>query len=221
MNREQEFFMNCAVVTIQGGSNIAEDGAVINSGAALAARSATVATLHSSPILDVNDANTTGPSISPVVNEAVNEPVNEALSQPMNEAVNELLNEAVNEPVNEAVNQPGNDAVNKPVNEAVNDYRCESQSSNQNREWRARCRNRSKLRKSRARSTSPMDGSMMHNVQRASPMPFSLRPKMLFANVDNGCTSPKTYFELKYPNPGPDVVEGDGEYPLELPSGTC
>ena len=24
--------------------------------------------------------------------------------------------------------------------------------------------------------------------------------------------------EVKYPNPGPDVVPGDGEYPLALPS---
>jgi hypothetical protein len=52
---------------------------------------------------------------------------------------------------------------------------------------------------------------------------FSQRPEMFFANVDNGCYSPKTNWELQYPNPGPidDVVPGDCMYPLDLPCGSC
>ncbi|KKZ65726.1 hypothetical protein EMCG_08465 [[Emmonsia] crescens] len=46
---------------------------------------------------------------------------------------------------------------------------------------------------------------------------FNDRPSFLFANIDNGCETPKADFELKYPNPGPDVVDGDGEYQLKLP----
>jgi len=47
------------------------------------------------------------------------------------------------------------------------------------------------------------------------------RPHMLIADTGNGCRSPRKTAELKYPDPGPDVVEGDGEYPLELPTGEC
>ncbi|KAK2813860.1 hypothetical protein FQN50_000261 [Emmonsiellopsis sp. PD_5] len=48
---------------------------------------------------------------------------------------------------------------------------------------------------------------------------FNDRPSFLFANLDNGCMTPKTDYELKYPNPGPDVEGGDGEYKLRLPMG--
>jgi hypothetical protein len=58
-------------------------------------------------------------------------------------------------------------------------------------------------------------------VKRLSATPFTQRPTMLFADVNNGWLSPLTTAELKYPNPGPDVVEGDGEYPLQLPTGNC
>ena len=44
---------------------------------------------------------------------------------------------------------------------------------------------------------------------------------MLIADDGNGCLTPKTTAELKYPHPGPEVVPGDGDYPLELPSGNC
>jgi hypothetical protein len=44
---------------------------------------------------------------------------------------------------------------------------------------------------------------------------------MMIDDIKNGCETPKTTAELKYPKPGPDVVEGDGEYPLQLPSGNC
>ena len=52
---------------------------------------------------------------------------------------------------------------------------------------------------------------------------FADRPGMLFADIGNGCLTPRTSAELKYPNPGPEVFEGDGEYPLELPTpaGKC
>ncbi|OJD22595.1 hypothetical protein ACJ73_06059 [Blastomyces percursus] len=46
---------------------------------------------------------------------------------------------------------------------------------------------------------------------------FNERPGFLFANIDNECQTPETDFELKYPDPGPDVAEGDGEYELKLP----
>ncbi|PGH06102.1 hypothetical protein AJ79_06636 [Helicocarpus griseus UAMH5409] len=50
---------------------------------------------------------------------------------------------------------------------------------------------------------------------------FKDRPSFLWANIDekidNGCRTPRTDFELKYPNPGPDVMLGDGAYELKLP----
>ncbi|OCK75599.1 lytic polysaccharide monooxygenase [Lepidopterella palustris CBS 459.81] len=52
----------------------------------------------------------------------------------------------------------------------------------------------------------------------ADSVAYSSRPQMLLADIDNGCESVKTTHELKYPNPGPDVVQGDGEYPLAMPT---
>lgn len=59
----------------------------------------------------------------------------------------------------------------------------------------------------------------MRLVPRSSLVPFSRRPLMFLP--DNGCSVPMTTAELKYPSPGPEVVEGDGEYQLQLPVGGC
>ena len=50
---------------------------------------------------------------------------------------------------------------------------------------------------------------------------FHVRPLMFIADDGNGCSTPKSTAELKYPDPGPNVVSGDGEYPVELPKGEC
>lgn len=50
---------------------------------------------------------------------------------------------------------------------------------------------------------------------------YTDRPLMLVADDGNGCLTPKSTAEVKYPDPGPDVVLGDGLYPLKLPSGSC
>ncbi|KAK5111444.1 hypothetical protein LTR62_004896 [Meristemomyces frigidus] len=50
---------------------------------------------------------------------------------------------------------------------------------------------------------------------------FNARPEMFVADDGNGCETPHTVAELQYPQPGPDVMMGDGEYPLQLPSGDC
>lgn len=55
----------------------------------------------------------------------------------------------------------------------------------------------------------------------STPVTFTDRPLMLVADDENGCLTPKTTAELKYPNPGPAVFSGDGAYPLELPTGNC
>ena len=52
-------------------------------------------------------------------------------------------------------------------------------------------------------------------------MAYRDRPEMLVADDGNGCFTPHTTAELKYPAPGPEVVAGDGAYPLQLPYGTC
>jgi hypothetical protein len=50
---------------------------------------------------------------------------------------------------------------------------------------------------------------------------FSDRPLMFVADNGNDCITPKHTAELKFPNPGPNVVKSDGLYPLQLPSGEC
>ncbi|KAA6406585.1 MAG: hypothetical protein FRX48_09640 [Lasallia pustulata] len=47
----------------------------------------------------------------------------------------------------------------------------------------------------------------------APGVPYNQRPGPLVADIkdpDNGCWTVKTTAEVKYPNPGPDVVPGDG-----------
>jgi hypothetical protein len=50
---------------------------------------------------------------------------------------------------------------------------------------------------------------------------FFQRPGFLVADIGNGCETLHTTAELKYPNPGPNLIPGDGAYPLALPSGQC
>jgi hypothetical protein len=52
-------------------------------------------------------------------------------------------------------------------------------------------------------------------------VPYDQRPEMLVADDGNGCLTPHTTAELKYPQPGHEIVVGDGVYPLELPTGKC
>lgn len=58
-------------------------------------------------------------------------------------------------------------------------------------------------------------------VKRGDGVAFNDRPLMFIADISNGCETPRTTAELKYPQPGPDVVMGDGVYPLEGPTGNC
>ncbi|KAI9842681.1 MAG: hypothetical protein M1837_006966 [Sclerophora amabilis] len=60
-------------------------------------------------------------------------------------------------------------------------------------------------------------GIHVHPAKRNS-VSFHQRPDLLVADDGKGCLTPHTVAEVKFPNPGPDVVTGDGEYPLELPT---
>ena len=74
----------------------------------------------------------------------------------------------------------------------------------------------------RRHSTSTSsDTSSPAAVPSSQYVPFNKRPLMFIADDGNECLTPKTTAELKYPHPGPNAVPGDGEYPLELPSGNC
>jgi hypothetical protein len=65
-------------------------------------------------------------------------------------------------------------------------------------------------------------GSLNVPIRRAEVVAFNKRPDMLFLDVEGAnCRSPLLDAELKFPNPGPDEVLGDGEYPLQLPRGSC
>ncbi|KAK3671031.1 hypothetical protein LTR78_009149 [Recurvomyces mirabilis] len=72
-----------------------------------------------------------------------------------------------------------------------------------------------------APTSTPGPYALLSTQSTLSTIPFSSRPEMFIADDGNGCSTPHTTAELKYPLPGPDVVMGDGEYPLALPSGNC
>ena len=68
----------------------------------------------------------------------------------------------------------------------------------------------------------------LHHPQKAkararATISYSQRPGMLVADTGNGCLTPLSSAEVKFPHPGPDVVDSDGVYPLELPEpgGAC
>jgi hypothetical protein len=69
--------------------------------------------------------------------------------------------------------------------------------------------------------TSGTYGQARDGDQTPSLIPFSSRPFMLVADDGNGCLTPSTDAELKFPESGPDAMQGDGGYPLRLPSGNC
>ncbi|KAK4102568.1 lytic polysaccharide monooxygenase [Parathielavia hyrcaniae] len=54
-------------------------------------------------------------------------------------------------------------------------------------------------------------------AQRASA-PFSSRPAVFLANINNGCSTTEG-FDVEYPNPGPDVINGGSN--LAPPVGNC
>ena len=57
-------------------------------------------------------------------------------------------------------------------------------------------------------------------VRRAEVVAWDSRPNMLLSIDFPGasCKSPNNGFELEFPDPGPDVIKGDGEYKLALPN---
>lgn len=72
-----------------------------------------------------------------------------------------------------------------------------------------------------AKGNVERDVEIIHNEFDDRSVAYENRPSMFFADINDGCESPHTTAELKYPNPGPNVVPGDGAYPLALPSGNC
>ena len=55
----------------------------------------------------------------------------------------------------------------------------------------------------------------------APGVPYGKRPGPLVADIpdpNNGCETVRTTAEVKYPNPGPQIVPGDGVYPLAYPT---
>jgi hypothetical protein len=196
MNREQEFFMNCAVVTITGGSGSAP--AVAGSSASSPAASVKAASVATASAVPASSPSVVLDTPNPVVSD-----VSAAVS-----------------------------VAPAPVNAAESTSSAAATTTSSSGSGRhCRKRNGRKCHHNSKRDHPLLDATMKYKrtpgakgqrfVQRAAAVAFTSRPIMLFADVNNGCLSPKTTAELKYPNPGPDVVEGDGEYPLQLPTGTC
>lgn len=70
-------------------------------------------------------------------------------------------------------------------------------------------------------STSKAVYSSSTSTAMGNEIAFNDRPFMFLADDGNGCDTPHTVAELKYPAPGPEVVQGDGMYRLDFPLGGC
>ena len=68
-----------------------------------------------------------------------------------------------------------------------------------------------------ARNSLRYSKALQDRAAAPATVPYMSRPAFLLADIGNGCTTTRGSAEVKYPNPGPDVVQGDGEYPLALP----
>lgn len=70
--------------------------------------------------------------------------------------------------------------------------------------------------------TMHVDNKLFHRDERLDPpTSFFACPMMLVADDGKSRLTPMTDAELKYPEPGPEAVTGDGEYPLRLSEGDC
>jgi hypothetical protein len=178
-NREQEFFMNCAVVNITGGAN------------SVGLPSTPKSTPKSLP--KPSSVSSSSPT-------AQSSNISNAAGYPPGQEMSQLDDEST-----EWIDSDNNDT---DTDDCDNNNDSDDTSDGP------------ALDVSMKFKRSP-GGRAQRYVQRSVNVAFLTRPSMLFAIAANGCNSPKTIAELKYPNPGPTLVEGDGDYPVELPSGNC
>jgi hypothetical protein len=109
----------------------------------------------------------------------------------------------------------------RPIYKTVNGLSCLCEEQNDISTCDCTCAHRASNRSHIETRNELAHGQARDGNQTPSLIPFSSRPFMLVADDCNGYLTPNTDAELKYPEPGPDVVQGDGEYPLRLPSGSC
>jgi hypothetical protein len=203
-NREQEFFMNCAAVTITGGSGTAAAAEVQQPQApAPAAVQNANANYGSNPTPDSSTNTDTNPAAdtssdsqpSPVADSSNNSPPTTPAA-PAKQTF-EMLDCTCTCP-------PGMSSSKFKRDYKLTGCFCECPTTHAAQ---------------RLRRSNP-DLAVVEK-RGASTVAFTSRPLMFIADPKHGCDTPHTSAELKFPDPGPDVVQGDGEYPLALPGGTC
>jgi hypothetical protein len=166
VNREQEFNMNCASVTISGGSGYTPE--------------------------EPEAPTTTKPAESPAPEET------SSYSQPQ-----------------------------EPAQYNLDSCSCECPSQEWTSQCSCQCDSPATKRHIVERKALQLHHRNLHNaaklnapIRRAETVAFNSRPDMLL-EIDFStarCHSTGDTTELKFPDPGPEVVEGDGEYPLAEPS---
>ncbi|KAF2104377.1 hypothetical protein NA57DRAFT_70584 [Rhizodiscina lignyota] len=225
MNREQEFFMNCAAVTIakKDSKSSSSTGPASNAAPSYDMDGCTC-TCASAFALDAANQYTTG---------GCDCDCSKAPSAPKPGAIHKraVLIPAINKRITPAYLMSDcactcAQAAKKNTNGhySMSDCTCtcnESPTAAGSKHKRfgsiVRSHFRSLVTKHNLEHDLERDVDVVH-VEERSTVAYKDRPSMFFADINNGCESPLTTAELKYPKPGPDVVPGDGVYPLALPS---
>ena len=204
-NREQEFFMNCAAVTITNGNTPSTNPESATSVAATPSPTSTAS--PSSQTYTLGDCSCTCGSTSQSGTEYV---------------LSDCCCTCPTAPPSSYKLKPRwlragkRSAAAEPISLTLDDHTCTCAAQDDAAQQRVsysgcECRAPADSAAAKAKRQSPAGPSVA----------FNDRPLMFVADIDNGCETPHTTAELQYPNPGPDVVMGDGVYPLEPPTGNC
>jgi hypothetical protein len=210
INREQEFNMNCAAVSITTPGNVPPQN-IISTSSTAQNPSAPIASPKSSefanaaPSFDLGGNRTPNPTISSSAPTASVLPLNSALANP--------------DTVYKTFDMTG----------AACMCTCEASSGQEDdftmKGCTCQCGEEPPLKDidgpARRHASLPLVSRQKQRGLKRRGTAFASRPEMFVPNYAAGCVTPKTNAELQFPDPGPDVVKGDGEYPVELPSGNC
>ncbi|KAK7534825.1 uncharacterized protein J3D65DRAFT_659668 [Phyllosticta citribraziliensis] len=224
INREQEFNMNCAAVTITdgaaGGNDAAQQGSQQSAVPSVASKPVSQPSSEPSYVVDSDPAAATEDSQAQA--SAVPTKASEAAT-------------TVARGVSSASNTPSSSKSSGKYKLDWCQCSCDESSTTLNKEqaytasgcscqcWKAPTTTSSKREAHMARHVHNRSGFAENSApiegRDTTAVAWNSRPQIFIPNpIWHDCQLPLTDWELSYPNPGPQVIKGDGEYPMKTPS---